>query len=71
MTTDTTDVPVAPIVARRGRRVEVRCPYCGGVHSHELDRAGAAERHAPGCGLYLSPQHRITGYVIRPEVTSR
>ncbi|KGM17177.1 hypothetical protein [Actinotalea fermentans] len=65
------DAPEAAVLAVHGRRVEVACPYCGNAHSHSVEHLGTPERHAPGCGMFTSPQHRLTGYWIRTEGKTR
>ncbi|MCR6494239.1 hypothetical protein [Cellulomonas sp. P24] len=65
------DRPVAAIVATRGRRVTVCCPYCGQLHDHVVETPGRAERHAPGCGLTLAGTQRVTGYTFTVPTTKQ
>lgn len=62
-----TNAPDAPVVRAHGRYITVTCPYCGDPHEHKVEAVGVPERHAPGCGLHASPQHRLVGYWIRTQ----
>ena len=54
--------PWATVTGTRGKRVTVRCPYCGAEHTHAVEHLGRTERYAPGCGIDRSPDDRLTGY---------
>lgn len=56
--------PQADVVGVRGRSVTIRCPYCGGAHTHQVEHLGTTERHAPGCGIVRSTGQRLSGYVF-------
>lgn len=62
----------ATVVRIEGKRVYVRCPYCGNEHVHEL-RAPGPQHRAPGCGLTRSGADRLAGYrftIARPSGTN-
>ncbi len=59
----TSGVPEATVLAVKGRRVTVACPYCSKTHVHEIgERDSVHEIRAPGCGLFRSHTQRTTGY---------
>lgn len=65
-------VPVALVLRRAGSRVQVRCPYCSGLHWHDRPGGGMSARRAPACGLVRPEVDRLTGYVItEPEEAGR
>lgn len=59
------EAPRATVLAVRGTRVTVRCPYCDGQHDHQVREDGPQHR-APGCGMTRSFSQRLTGYHFEP-----
>ncbi len=61
-----TTIPTAEVLVIRDKFCKVRCPYCRGVHEHSAATnaftPGSTHHRAPGCGMHLNPDQRVTGY---------
>ena len=64
-----TIIPTAEVIAHRKTYCRIRCPYCHDIHVHKSSpggggkfTAGTTHHRAPGCGLHLNQNQRLTGY---------
>lgn len=59
------DTPRAEVVRWSKPHVQVRCPYCDGLHPHQIAfNAHRPQWRAPGCGIGRSATDRLRGYAF-------
>lgn len=59
-----TDPLYATVLHHDQKTVTVQCPYCNNAHIHDKGDKKRIQRRSPGCGLYLNPQQRLSGYIF-------